>query len=95
MVQHGAIACQPDTLDKCTYCGDNYRMTGDELRQRRLALKLTQNGLGERLSLTARTVRAWERGEYAIPGWATLAVGYLELERRARLMMRKSEEGKK
>lgn len=55
-------------------------MKGTKLRERRLALGLTQQGLAGKLKVTRNTVARWERGEMAIPGFLHLALKTLECE---------------
>jgi len=53
-------------------------MKGAELRERRLALGLTQEGLADKLQVTRNTVARWERDEMAIPGFLHLALKSIE-----------------
>ena len=55
-------------------------MTGEELRRRRTALKLTQAGLAERLDITRQAVYAWERGINPVPGWMEFVLRWFEHE---------------
>ena len=55
-------------------------MKGAKLRQRRLALGLTQQGLASKLKVSRNTVARWERDEMAIPGFLHLALKTLECE---------------
>lgn len=43
------------------------RMTGDELRARRMRVGLSQSELARRLSYTPAAIHAWESGKRAIP----------------------------
>jgi transcriptional regulator with XRE-family HTH domain len=57
-------------------------MTGAKLRERRLALGLTQQVLADRLDVTRNTVARWERSEMKIPGrLLDLALKTIERER--------------
>lgn len=53
-------------------------MKGTELRERRVALGLTQQGLADKLEVTRNTVARWERDEMAIPGFLHLALKSIE-----------------
>ena len=48
-------------------------MISDELKKRRMALKMTQPELAKRLLVTTRTIQNWEAGEVLHPlmrnGW--------------------------
>jgi transcriptional regulator with XRE-family HTH domain len=55
-------------------------MKGAKLRERRLALGLTQQGLASKLKVSRNTVARWERDEMAIPGFLHLAIRTLECE---------------
>jgi transcriptional regulator with XRE-family HTH domain len=55
-------------------------MTGAKLRERRLALGLTQQGLASKLQVSRNTVARWEREEMAIPGFLHLALKTIECE---------------
>lgn len=55
-------------------------MKGAKLRERRLAMALTQQGLASKLKVSRNTVARWERGEMAIPGFLHLALKTLECE---------------
>ena len=55
-------------------------MKGAKLRERRLALGLTQQGLASKLKVSRNTVARWERDEMAIPGFLHLALKSLECE---------------
>jgi len=55
-------------------------MKGVKLRERRLALGLTQQGLASKLKVSRNTVARWEREEMAIPGFLHLALKTLECE---------------
>jgi DNA-binding XRE family transcriptional regulator len=52
-------------------------MTGKELRQARLRLKMSQAKLGEAIELHKNTVARMERGELPIMKQTELAVKYL------------------
>lgn len=49
-------------------------MTGDELRNWRMARGLTQQQLAERLGVPANTIARWERGELQHLEWLLLAI---------------------
>jgi transcriptional regulator with XRE-family HTH domain len=53
-------------------------MSGDELRERRLALRLTQEELANFLSVTPNTIARWERGEREVSPLADFRVEWLE-----------------
>lgn len=53
-------------------------MTPAALRAARERLKLTQQGLAERLGLHVRTIAGYERGQNAIPRHIALAIETLE-----------------
>jgi transcriptional regulator with XRE-family HTH domain len=55
-------------------------MKGAKLRERRIALGLTQQGLASKLKVSRNTVARWEREEMAIPGFLHLALKTLECE---------------
>ncbi len=55
-------------------------MKGAKLRERRVALGLTQQGLADRLEVSRNTVARWERDEMAIPGFLHLALKSIESE---------------
>ena len=55
-------------------------MKGTKLRQWRVALGLTQQGLADKLQVSRNTVARWERDEMAIPGFLHLALKSLESE---------------
>lgn len=55
-------------------------MKGETLRERRLALGLTQQALADILKVTRNTVARWEREEMAIPGFLHLALKWIEYE---------------
>ena len=54
-------------------------MKGAKLRERRLAMGLTQQGLASKLKVSRNTVARWERDEMAIPGFLHLALKTLEV----------------
>ena len=58
-------------------------MTADELRQRRVALGMSQTALAQRLSVRLDTYNRWERGRQEMPwhGMLDLALRALEAER--------------
>jgi len=55
-------------------------MKGAKLRERRLALGLTQQALADKLEVTQNTVARWERDEMASPGFLHLALKWIECE---------------
>jgi transcriptional regulator with XRE-family HTH domain len=55
-------------------------MKGAKLRERRLALGLTQQALGDKLEVSRNTVARWERDEMANPGFLHLALKWIEWE---------------
>lgn len=57
---------------------EDERMTAAELRVTREFLGLTPEWLAEHLEVSARTVRHWEAGKYAIPDGVRLEVEDLE-----------------
>jgi hypothetical protein len=57
---------------------EDERMTDAELRVVREYLGLTPEWLADRLGVSARTVRHWEAGKYAIPDGVRLEVEDLE-----------------
>ena len=57
---------------------DDERMTSAELRVVREYLGLTPEWLAEHLNVSARTVRHWEAGKYAIPDGVRLEMEDLE-----------------
>ena len=59
-------------------------MDGNELRERRQALGLTQYALAKRLGRSESTIKRWEEGAIAIeaPETLDLALRALEQERR-------------
>jgi DNA-binding XRE family transcriptional regulator len=65
-----------------------YTMTGQELKRARLALNMTQKGLGEALGLAKNHVALMERGEQPVRKVTELAIKYL-------LVMSKKRERKK
>lgn len=55
-------------------------MNGAKLRERRKALGLTQQALGDILGVAQNSVARWEREEMAIPTFLHLALNWIELE---------------
>jgi transcriptional regulator with XRE-family HTH domain len=55
-------------------------MKGAKLRERRLALGLTQQALADKLEVSRNTVARWERDELANPGFLDLALKWIEYE---------------
>jgi transcriptional regulator with XRE-family HTH domain len=55
-------------------------MKGAKLRERRLALGLSQQGLADKLEVSRNTVARWEREEMANPGFLHLALKWIEYE---------------
>jgi transcriptional regulator with XRE-family HTH domain len=55
-------------------------MKGTKLRERRVALGLTQQALADKLEVSRNTVARWERDEMAIPGFLHLALKSIESE---------------
>jgi transcriptional regulator with XRE-family HTH domain len=55
-------------------------MKGTELRERRLALGLSQQGLADKLEVSRNTVARWERDEFPNPGFLNLALNWIEYE---------------
>lgn len=55
-------------------------MTGAKLRERRLALGLSQQGLADKLEVSRNTVARWERDEMANPGFLHFALKWFEYE---------------
>ena len=53
-------------------------MTGDELREKRQSLGMTQEQLAAELKVAANTVARWERGERSIPPYLDLALESIE-----------------
>ena len=53
-------------------------MKGAKLRERRLAMGLTQQALANKLKVSRNTVARWERDEMAIPGFLHLALKALD-----------------
>ncbi len=53
-------------------------MTGDELRDKREALGMTQEQLATELKVAPNTVARWERGERSIPPYLDLALETIE-----------------
>ena len=55
-------------------------MNGDELRQRREGLGMTQEQLANALGVNTMTVSRWERGVRSIPPHLTLALEAIEIK---------------
>ena len=55
-------------------------MKGATLRERRLALGLSQQELANKLEVSRNTVARWERDEYPNPGFLNLALNWIEWE---------------
>jgi transcriptional regulator with XRE-family HTH domain len=55
-------------------------ITGAKVREQRLALGLTQQGLADILGVSRNTVARWEREEMAIPSFLHLALKTVERE---------------
>jgi transcriptional regulator with XRE-family HTH domain len=53
-------------------------MSGDELREKRIALELTQAELAEILEVKPNTVARWERGVLSVPRTVELAMQTIE-----------------
>jgi Predicted transcriptional regulators len=53
-------------------------MTAAELRNRRMALGLTQDGLAAVLSVEPSTVFRWEAGHRRVPAWLSIVLDTLE-----------------
>lgn len=58
-------------------------MTGNELKNFRKQLSLTQSGLAEKLLVKSNTVARWERNERKIPSHLPLALKTVEREVKA------------
>jgi len=54
-------------------------MKGNELRDTRKRLNLTQEDLAVHLGVSTNTVARWERGEHPIPDYLELALEGLEV----------------
>lgn len=54
-------------------------MEGDKLREKRIALGLTQTQLAEILDVKPNTVARWERGLLSVPRTVELAMQTVEL----------------
>lgn len=52
-------------------------MTGEQLREKRQKLELTQEALAKELGVSSNTVARWERDEVAIPPYLELALNWL------------------
>jgi transcriptional regulator with XRE-family HTH domain len=57
-------------------------MKPEELKDRREALRLTQEQLARALDVTMMTISRWERGIYPVPKHIELAVEALEKRRK-------------
>jgi DNA-binding transcriptional regulator YiaG len=55
-------------------------MNGDEVRRRRNALGISQDGLARLLGVTRQTVYSWERGLRVPPAMLNLALRWIEYE---------------
>ena len=55
-------------------------MKGDDLKEARIFLNMTQKELAERFGLAERTIRNYENGHTQIPNHFELAIQALELE---------------
>lgn len=55
-------------------------MTGDQLRNKRLDLELTQKALAEKLGVAPNTVARWEADRLVVPAYVPLALKGLEAE---------------
>jgi transcriptional regulator with XRE-family HTH domain len=55
-------------------------MEGEQLKNDRLAMGLTQGELGELLGVNWTTISRWERGQMAIPSYLHLAIAFLKLQ---------------
>lgn len=55
-------------------------MNAAKLRERRKALGLTQQALGDLLGVAQNSVARWEREEVPIPPFLHLALNWIELE---------------
>ena len=52
-------------------------MNGDELRQARQKLGVSQKELGEGLEVSRHSVMRWEQGKWAVPKLVHFAMAYL------------------
>ena len=57
-------------------------MNGDELRQRREGLGMTQEQLAKALGVNTMTVSRWERDVRSIPPHLTLALEAIEIKQK-------------
>jgi len=55
-------------------------MTGDELKEARIFLNMTQQQMADRFELSLRTIRNYENEHTKIPVYFELALQALELE---------------
>ena len=55
-------------------------MKGAKLRERRLALGLSQQALADKLEVSRNTVARWERDEFPNPGFLHFALKWFEYE---------------
>ncbi len=56
-------------------------MTREELKQRRVALALTQVQLADALGVRGSTVTNWEQGLHAVPEWVPAKIEELEAQK--------------
>lgn len=59
-------------------------MNGDELKQRREALEMTQEQLANQLGVNVMTVSRWERGLRTIPPHLSLALEAIESKQKGK-----------
>lgn len=57
-------------------------MNGDELRQRREGLGMTQEKLAQSLGVNIMTISRWERGVRSIPPHLSLALEAIEIRQK-------------
>lgn len=69
-------------------------MTGQQIREKRLALKMTQAQLGEALRVNKNTIARWERNELTPQSTEMLRLAFigLEMERQPALTGKKLEK---
>ncbi|HEX8127505.1 MAG TPA: helix-turn-helix domain-containing protein [Pyrinomonadaceae bacterium] len=70
-------------------------MEGRELRERRIALGLTQARLAEILDVKPNTVARWERGILVVPKYIALAIETVEREYKKRTKRQASKKSRK